>query len=82
MRQHLDLNYTSEHTSDSKVLSIYPTAITRRVLCHNYLEPISQCHLFKGCKRKFLDILVPSCRIEMFMPNVQLITSGDIVTDL
>jgi hypothetical protein len=42
LRQHLDLNYTSEHTSDAKVLAIYPSALTRRVLIHNYLEPISK----------------------------------------
>ena len=32
MRQHLNLNYTREHTSDAKVPAVYPTAITRRVL--------------------------------------------------
>ena len=32
MRQHLDLHYHNEHSADAKVLAIYPTAITRRVL--------------------------------------------------
>ena len=32
MRQHLDLHFTSDNSSVDKVLSIYPSALTSRVL--------------------------------------------------
>ena len=41
---------------------------------HLYLGPVTNCYLFQGCKRKFLDILIPSCHVEMFMPNVSLMS--------
>ncbi|GAX80357.1 hypothetical protein CEUSTIGMA_g7796.t1 [Chlamydomonas eustigma] len=82
MKQHLNLHYTNEHMSDAKVLAPYPSAITRRVLSHLYLEPIQQCSLFYNCKRKFLNAVMAACRTEMFMPNIQLLSEGDIVADL
>ena len=32
MAQHLELSYTSEHSSDRRVLQLYPSSLTRRVL--------------------------------------------------
>ncbi|GAX80356.1 hypothetical protein CEUSTIGMA_g7795.t1 [Chlamydomonas eustigma] len=82
LRQHLNLHYTNEHVSDSKILAAYPSAINRRVLSYLYLEPIQRCSLFHNCKRKFLNAVMGACRTEMFMPNIQLLSEGDIVADL
>ncbi len=71
MRQHLELHFESEQSSDDKVLAIYPSAIRRRVLRHLYLEPLRQCYLFKRSKPKFMDALLASCRTDLFMPNVR-----------
>ena len=82
MRQHLDLHFESEQSSDDKVLAIYPVVIRKRVLRHLYLDPLHQCYLFKRCKPKFMDAVLASCRMDLFMPNVQLVSVGDIVGDL
>lgn len=82
MRQHLDLHFESEQSSDDKVLAIYPVVIRKRVLRHLYLDPLRQCYLFKRCKPKFMDAVLASCRTDLFMPNVQLVSVGDIVGDL
>ncbi|GAX84453.1 hypothetical protein CEUSTIGMA_g11873.t1 [Chlamydomonas eustigma] len=82
MHQHLELSYQSEMSSDERVLAIYPPAIRRRVLRHLYLQPLRHCYLFKRCKPKVLDSILAVSRTELFMPNVQLISEGDIVQDL
>lgn len=40
--------------SDEYVLSLYPSAIRRRVLRHLYLGPLKQCYLFNNMQPKFL----------------------------
>ena len=59
MRAHLELHYQSEQVADEAVLSMYPSAIRRKVLRHLYLEPLRNCYLFKSCKPKFL-VRVPA----------------------
>ena len=52
-------------------------------LCrHLYLECLKHCYLFHSCKPKFLDAVISACRADMFMPDVQLISEGDIVSEL
>ncbi len=82
MRQHLELHFQSDESRDENVLAIYPSAIRRRVLRHLYMQPLRQCYLFKKCKAKFLDAILVACRTDLFMPDVQLISEGDIVHEL
>ncbi|GAX84454.1 hypothetical protein CEUSTIGMA_g11874.t1 [Chlamydomonas eustigma] len=82
MNQHLELHFQSESMSDERVLVNYPAAIRRRVLRHLYLQPLKQCYLFRKCKAKFLDAVLVAARTDLFMPNIQLISEGDIVLDL
>ena len=82
MRHHIDLHSQVEHTADEKVLAIYPTAISRKVLRHLYAKTLSHCYLFAKNKAKFLDTLLASCRTDLFTADVQLISEGDIVSDL
>lgn len=82
MRKHIDLHFQSELAADELVLQPYPEAMKKRVLRHLYLEPLRDCYLFTSCKAKFLDAILAICRTELFMPNVQIITEGDIVADL
>ena len=49
---------------------------------HLYLECLKHCYLFDSCKPKFLDAVISACRADMFMPDVQLISEGDIVAEL
>uniref|UniRef100_A0A7R9VK40 Cyclic nucleotide-binding domain-containing protein n=1 Tax=Chlamydomonas euryale TaxID=1486919 RepID=A0A7R9VK40_9CHLO len=82
MKQHLELHFHSEQTSDERVLKDYPRPIRRRVLRHLYLQSIYQCYVMRGCKPKFLDALLSACSTDLFMPDVQLIADGDVVSEL
>ena len=52
------------------MLSIYPTALRRRILRHLYLPPLRTAALFDGTRGKFLDAVLTTARIELFMPGV------------
>ncbi|GAX76940.1 hypothetical protein CEUSTIGMA_g4387.t1 [Chlamydomonas eustigma] len=82
MRQHLDLQFASEEVNIDKMLSIYPSALNNKVLRHLYLDSLKRCYLFKSCKPKFLDALMALCKADMFMPDVEMIHEGDIVSEL
>ena len=62
---------SSPHTNGVPA-QVYPTTIRSKVLRHLYLEPLSGCYLFKGCKQQFLDAFLTAARVEMFMPGVQV----------
>ena len=49
---------------------------------HLYLQSLKHCYLFNACKPKFMDAVLASCRTDLFLPNVQLVSVGDIVGDL
>ena len=48
--------------TDVRCTGLRQTSSVTLTCSHLYLEPIQQCYLFAGCKRKFLDILMSSCR--------------------
>lgn len=72
MKGHLRLHFTSAEGSDEAVLSLYPTTIRRRILRHLYSSPLNYCWLFSDCKQKFLDALLASAKVELYMPRVRL----------
>ena len=61
---------SNEEASDEAVLAIYPTALRRRILRHLYLPHLRQAALFQGTRGKFLDAVLTTARIELFMPGV------------
>ncbi|GFR43530.1 hypothetical protein Agub_g4626 [Astrephomene gubernaculifera] len=82
MKEHLEVHFDSAQSTDDQVLSIYPTAIRRRVLRHLYLQSIKGCYLFQGCKQRFLDAVLSAARVELFLPGVEILTEGDNVVEL
>ena len=44
---------------------------SRRILRHLYLSPLRACWLLEGVKQKFLDAMLASARVELFMPKVR-----------
>ncbi|GLC57329.1 hypothetical protein PLESTB_001212500 [Pleodorina starrii] len=82
MQEHLEVTFHTDEPSDDQVLGIYPTAIRRKVLRHLYLAPVRNCYLFRGCKQRFLDAVLAACRVELFMPGVQIVVEGDHVSEL
>lgn len=76
MQGHLKLHFSSAETSDESVLAVYPTTIRRRILRHLYNLPLHSCWLFTGCKQKFLDALLLSAKVELFMPKVTHLYRG------
>ncbi|KAL6763059.1 hypothetical protein V8C86DRAFT_3130307, partial [Haematococcus lacustris] len=82
MEAHVELHFQSEQASDEQVLAIFPQTIRRRVLRHLYIKPIKECHLFAGCKPKYLDAVLAAGRVELFMPREQIIADGDIVNEI
>eukprot|EP00884_Botryococcus_braunii_P009821 jgi/Botrbrau1/18840/Bobra.177_2s0005.1 len=82
MQEHLALHFQNEDASDESVLSIYPTTLRRRILRHLYGKYIQESYLFAGARQKFLDALLAACRIELYMPNVDILTDGEAVNEL
>lgn len=70
MKGHLKLHFSNAEMQDESVLSVYPTTIRRRILRHLYNYPLHTCWLFRGCKQKFVDALLLSAKVELFMPKV------------
>jgi hypothetical protein len=52
-----------------QVLSIFPTTIRRRILQYLYMRHLRNCYLFGSCPQRFLDALLASARVEVFMPG-------------
>jgi hypothetical protein len=52
-----------------QVLSIFPTTIRRRILQYLYMRHLAACYLFRRCPQRFLDSLLASARVEVFMPG-------------
>ncbi|BDA49938.1 probable potassium channel AKT2 [Coccomyxa sp. Obi] len=82
MHSHLRLHFNNEEASDEQVLHIFPTTIRRRILRHLYLRHVRAAYLFKGVRQKFLDALLATARIELFMPQVEILSEGDNVNEL
>eukprot|EP00955_Chlamydomonas_euryale_P100663 365299-Chlamydomonas_euryale.AAC.3 len=60
----------------------HPPPTFSRARRHLYLQSIYQCYVMRGCKPKFLDALLSACSTDLFMPDVQLIADGDVVSEL
>jgi hypothetical protein len=75
MKGHLRLHFSSAEGSDEAVLSVYPTTIRRRILRHLYSNPLACCWLFHNCKQKFLDAVLASAKVELYMPKVRICCS-------
>jgi hypothetical protein len=54
-----------------QVLSIFPTTIRRRILKYLYASHLSSSYLFRKCPQRFLDALLASARVEVFMPGMR-----------
>ena len=81
-QEHVELFFHSQEHSDERVLASLPSTIRRRTLRHLYLSHIQRCYLFKGVKQKLLDALLAAGRIELYMPQVEVVSEGDHVNDL
>ncbi len=49
---------------------------------HLYLGQIQRCYLFRGAKQKLLDALLAAGRVELYMPQVEIVSEGEHVNDL
>ncbi|KAF6266101.1 hypothetical protein COO60DRAFT_1697459 [Scenedesmus sp. NREL 46B-D3] len=82
LKGHLQLHFSSAEMSDEAVLAVYPTTVRRRILRHMYNSPLRACWLFSGCGQKFLDALLATAKVELYMPKVDVVTAGDQVNEL
>lgn len=82
MQRHLKLHFYNQTASDETVLKVYPSSIRRRVLRCSYFDHLARVYLFKGTKHRFLEALLGSARVELYLPHVDIISEGDHVTDL
>ena len=82
LQEHLRLHFDTSEVSDEQVLSIFPSAIRRRILRHLYLRFLRGSYLFQGAPQRLLDALLASARVEIFMPQVDIISGGDYVNEL
>ncbi|KAK9810819.1 hypothetical protein WJX73_009788 [Symbiochloris irregularis] len=82
MQEHLRLHFASKAASDEAVLGILPTPLRRRVLRHLYQHVLHSCTLFKDARQRFLDALLGTARIELFMPQVEILSVGDFVNEM
>jgi hypothetical protein len=54
----------------------------RRILRHLYSRQLRSTYLLAGCKQKFIDALLAVARIDMYMPEEDVILEGDYVNEL
>lgn len=82
MMRHLKLHFYNSQSSDEQVLAAYPSTIRRRVLRQLYLVALRRAYLFDGAKQRFLDALLASARVELYLPQVEVVSQGDHVNEL
>ncbi|GAX83177.1 hypothetical protein CEUSTIGMA_g10603.t1 [Chlamydomonas eustigma] len=82
MTEHVELFFRCQEHSDERVLASLPSTIRRRTLRHLYLPQIQHCYLFKGAKQKLIDAILAAGRVELYMPQVEVVSEGDHVNDL
>jgi len=76
------MSLQGEATSDEAVLAVFPTSVRRRILRQLYAEPLASCYLFQSCGRKFLDAIMTTARVELFLPKVEIVAALDHVNEL
>jgi hypothetical protein len=62
-------NTHNEHTAHA-IASLCLLLCRRRILRHMYNSPMRSCWLFSGCQQKFLDALLATAKVELYMPKV------------
>ena len=82
MQRHLKLHFYNAAAADEEVLKAYPSSIRRKVLRQLYLPCIQGCYLFNGVKPRFIDALLAVARVELYLPQVEIISQGDYVNEL
>lgn len=82
MQRHLKLHFYNADAADENVLRVYPSSIRRRVLRQLYLETLQRVYLFCESKPRFLDALLGVCRVELYLPQVDVVSEGDFVAEL
>ncbi|KAL4458838.1 hypothetical protein ABPG75_013703 [Micractinium tetrahymenae] len=85
MLSHLKLHFNNAQRADETVLGAYPSTIRRRVLRYLYLDVLQasrSSHLFDGARQRFLDALLAAARVEVYLPNEELVSEGDGVSEL
>jgi len=82
MDDHLRLYFANEEASDEAVLAAMPSAIRRRVLRHLFGDAIRECFLFSGTPRRFRDAVMAETRVELFLPQVDILSEGETVNEI
>ena len=82
MDDHLKLYFANEEASDEAVLSTMPSAIRKKVLRHLFGTVIKNCFLFASTPRRFRDAVMAETRVELFLPQVDILSEGDTVNEI
>ncbi|KAG7671633.1 putative Potassium channel AKT2 [Nannochloris sp. 'desiccata'] len=82
MQRHLKLHFYNANAADEHVLKVYPSSIRRKVLRQLYNPTIRECYLFQGARSRFIDALLSVARVELYLPQVDILSRGDQVNEL
>jgi hypothetical protein len=82
MQRHLKLHFYNADAADEHVLKFYPLSIRRKVLRQLYNPTLRECYLFQGARSRFIDALLSVARVELYLPQVDILSSGDYVNEL
>jgi CRP-like cAMP-binding protein len=72
------LDYENRGVADESVLSHFPTAVRRKVLCRLYLPYLKRTSLMTNVRQQFVDAFLSTCQIEMFRPGEEILQRGNI----
>lgn len=72
------LDYENHDVADEQVLSHFPTAVRRKVLCKLYLPYLRSTQLMRNVRQQFVDAFLAICKIEMFRPGEEILQRGNI----
>eukprot|EP00963_Diacronema_lutheri_P009147 scaffold818_cov388-Pavlova_lutheri.AAC.23 len=78
----LQARLKSKGLSDDKVLQDFPGELRLQVLRRLYSQPMHGSSLFRGVGRHFLDEVLTNCRVELFLPGVDILEQGSSVSSL
>jgi len=82
MQRHLKLHFYNSDATDENVLQFYPSSIRRKVLRELYNPILQDCYLFQGAGSRFIDAVLSAARVELYLPQVDILSSGDHVNEL
>mmetsp|Transcript_5649 Transcript_5649/g.35073 ORF Transcript_5649/g.35073 Transcript_5649/m.35073 type:complete len:796 (+) Transcript_5649:230-2617(+) len=78
----LQARLKSKGLSDDKVLQDFPLGLRLQVLRRLYSRALQGSSLFHGVGRHFVDEVLTNCRVELFMPGVDILEQGSSVSSL